>query len=70
MKSTGALIVARKEIGLEVNCYKAKYVVMPRDQNAGRSHKVKSGNSCFERVEQSKYLKKKHDGSKLYSGRN
>ena len=69
-KSTGALIVASKEIGLEVNSDKAKYMVMPRDQNEGRSHNVKSGSSCFERVEQSKYLEKKHDGSKFYSGRN
>ena len=31
-------------------------MVMSRDQNAGRSHNVKTGNNSFERVEQSRYL--------------
>ena len=55
-KNTEALIVASKETGLEVNSHKAKYQVLSRDQNARRSHSVKTGNSFFERVEQSKYL--------------
>ena len=45
-----ALVVASKEIGLEVNADKAKYMVMSRDQNAGRSHSTKIDNSFFERV--------------------
>ena len=32
-----ALLVATKEIGLEVNADKTKYMIMSRDQNAGRS---------------------------------
>jgi hypothetical protein len=36
-----ALIVAIKEIGLKVNADKTKYMVMARDQNAGRSHNMK-----------------------------
>jgi hypothetical protein len=51
-----ALVVASKEIGLEVNADKTKYMVMSRDQNAGRSHSMKSDNSSFERVEDFKYL--------------
>ena len=31
-------------------------MVMSRDQNAGRSHNIKTDNSSFERVEQFKYL--------------
>ena len=31
-----ALVVANKEIGLEVNADKSKYMVMSRDQNAER----------------------------------
>jgi len=31
-------------------------IVHPRDQNAGRSHSVKIGNSSFEMVEELKYL--------------
>ena len=32
-----ALVVASKETGLEVNADKTRYMVMSRDQNAGRS---------------------------------
>jgi hypothetical protein len=34
---TESLLVASKEIGLEVNACEAKHMVMARDQNAGRS---------------------------------
>jgi len=51
-----ALIMASKEIGTEVNADKTKYMVMSRDQNAGRSHGMKIDNSSFEGVEEFKYL--------------
>ena len=51
-----ALVVATKEIGLEVNADKTKYMIVSRDQNAGRSHSMKTDNSCIERVEEFKYL--------------
>ena len=35
---------------------KTKYMIMSRDQNAGRSHSMKIDNSSFERVEEFKYL--------------
>jgi hypothetical protein len=35
-KNTEALLIVSKEIGLEVNAEKTKYVVMSRDQNAGQ----------------------------------
>ena len=34
-KNTDALVMASKEIGLEVNADKTKYIVKSRDQNAG-----------------------------------
>ena len=49
-KNTEALVIASKEIGLEVNGDKTKYMVMSGDQNAGRSHNIKIDNSSFERV--------------------
>jgi len=51
-----ALVVATKEIGLEVNADKTKYMIMSREQNAGRSHSMKIDNSSIERVEEFIYL--------------
>jgi len=51
-----ALVAAAREIGLEVIAEKTKYMVMSRDQNAGRIHSVRMENSTFERVEEFKYL--------------
>ena len=51
-----ALVVASKEIGLEVNADKTKYIVMSRDQNAGRCHSVKIDNSSLEMVDEFKNL--------------
>jgi hypothetical protein len=51
-----ALVVAIKEIGLEVNADKTKYMVMSRDRNAGRDDSVKIDNSSIERLEKFKYL--------------
>jgi len=51
-----ALVVASKEIGLEVNADKTKYMVMSRDQNTGRNHNIETDNSSFETVEEFKYL--------------
>ena len=55
-KNAEALEVASKEIGLEINADKTKYVVMSRDQNAGRSHSMKIDSSSFARVKEFKYL--------------
>ena len=55
-KNTEALVVASKEISLEVYAHKTKCKVMSRDQNAGRSHDIKADNSSFEIVEDFKYL--------------
>ena len=50
-----ALVVASKEIVPAVNAGKTKYMVMSRDQSAGRSHSVKTDDSSFGNVEQFKY---------------
>jgi hypothetical protein len=50
------LLSAIKEIGLEVNGEKTKYMVMSRDQNAGQNGYIQIGNESFETVEQFKYL--------------
>jgi hypothetical protein len=43
---------------VEVDADKTKYMVMSREQNAGRSHNMKIDNSSFERTEEFKYLGK------------
>jgi hypothetical protein len=51
-----ALVAATGEIGPEVSADKTKYMVMSRDQNAGRIRSVRTDNSkigrasCRERV--------------------
>jgi hypothetical protein len=65
-KTAEALVVASKEIRLEVNADETKYMVMSQDQNAGRSHNMKIDNSSFERVGELKYL----GTTTFYSGRN
>jgi hypothetical protein len=37
-KNKEALVVAMKEIGVEVKAEKSKYMILSRDPNAGRSH--------------------------------
>jgi hypothetical protein len=51
-----AQVAATREIGLEVSSDKNKYMVMSRDQNAGRIHSMRMDNSTFERVEEFNYL--------------
>jgi hypothetical protein len=55
-KNTEALVIASKEIGLEANAEKTKYMVMSRDQNVGQNGYIQVGNESFETVEQCKYL--------------
>jgi hypothetical protein len=55
-KNADSLVLACKEIGLEVNDNKTKYVVISQDQNAGLSHNIKIFKYIsFETVEYFKY---------------
>jgi len=51
-----ALVAATRKFVVEVNGDKSKYMVMSREQNAGRIHSVRIDNINFERVEEFKYL--------------
>jgi len=55
-KNTEDLVFASKEIGLDVNDGKTKYMVMSQDQNAATNLNIKTGNKTFEMVEQFQYL--------------
>jgi ribosomal protein S2 len=55
-KITQTLIDACKEVGLEVNTEKTKYMLLSRHRNAGQNHDVKIANRCFENVAQFRYF--------------
>jgi hypothetical protein len=55
-KNTQTLIDASKEVGLEVNVEKTKYMLVSQDQNAGQNREIKIGNRSFENVSQFKCL--------------
>jgi hypothetical protein len=55
-KNIETLIDASKEVDLEVNVEKTKYMLVSRDQNAGQTREIKIGNRSFENVSQFKYL--------------
>jgi hypothetical protein len=55
-KNTEALLDASKEVGLEVNPEKTKYMLVSRCQKAGQRHSIKMGNRSFESVAKFKYL--------------
>jgi hypothetical protein len=55
-KNTETLIDANKEVGLEINVEKAKYMLLFRHQNVGQNRVIKIGNRLFENVSQFKYL--------------
>ncbi|KAJ4442283.1 hypothetical protein ANN_12151 [Periplaneta americana] len=55
-ENMGILLEARKEIGLEVNPKKTKYMIMSRDQNIVRNGNIKIGNLSFQEAEKFKYL--------------
>jgi hypothetical protein len=55
-KNTEALVVASKEVGLEVNPEKTKYMAISQDQLAGHNYSIKIPNTSFKRVEQFRHL--------------
>jgi hypothetical protein len=56
-KNTEALLDANKEVGLEVNPEKTKYMFMSCSQKIGQEHSIKVANKSFEDVAKFKYLK-------------
>jgi hypothetical protein len=54
--NTETLFDASKEVGLESNVEKTKYMLVSRDQNAGQNRDINIGNRSFENVSQFKYL--------------
>jgi hypothetical protein len=55
-KNTETLIDASKDVGLEINVEKTKYMLVSQDQNAGQNREIKIGIRSFENVSEFKYL--------------
>jgi hypothetical protein len=55
-KNTQTLIDASKEVGLEINTEKTKYMLLSRHQNVGQNRDIKVANRSFENVSQFKVL--------------
>jgi hypothetical protein len=55
-KNIETLIDATKEVVLEINVEKTKYMMLSRQQNVGRNQDIKIANRSFENVSQFKYL--------------
>jgi hypothetical protein len=55
-KDTETLIDASKEVGLEINVEKTKYMLLSHHQNAGQNRDINIANRSFENVSQLKYF--------------
>jgi hypothetical protein len=55
-KNTEALIDTNKEVGLEVNTEKTRWMTMSHHQNAGRNCNIKIANRTFESMAEFRYL--------------
>jgi hypothetical protein len=55
-KNTEALLDTSKEVGLEVNLEKTKYMLISHCKKAGQKHSIKIANRSFEDMAKFKYL--------------
>jgi hypothetical protein len=55
-QNTETLFEASKDIGLEINAEKTKYMIMSRYPNSGQNQNIRIANESFENVATFKYL--------------
>jgi ribosomal protein S2 len=55
-RNTETLIEASKEVGIEENREKTKYMLLSRHQNEGQNHDMKIADRCFKNVAQFRHL--------------
>jgi hypothetical protein len=54
--NSGTLLEASKDIGLEINAEKMKYMIMSHHPNSGQNHNIRIVNESFEKMAKFKYL--------------
>jgi hypothetical protein len=55
-ENSETLLEASRDIGLELNAEKTKYMIMSRHQNSGQNQNIRIANGSFENVAKFKYL--------------
>jgi hypothetical protein len=55
-ENTESLLEASRDIGLEINAEKTKYMIMSHHPNSGQNQNIKTANESFENVAKFKYL--------------
>jgi hypothetical protein len=55
-ENSETLLEASRDIGLEINAEKTKYMIMSRHQNSGQNQNIRIANELFENVAKFKYL--------------
>jgi hypothetical protein len=53
---TEILLEASRDIGVEINAEKTKYMIISRHPNSGQNHNIRIVNESFENVAKFKYL--------------
>jgi hypothetical protein len=56
-ENSETLLEASRDIGLEINAEKAKYMIMSCHLNSGQNQNIRIVNESFEKVEKFKYLR-------------
>jgi hypothetical protein len=55
-ENTETLLEASRDVGLEIDAEKTKYVIMSRHPNSGQNQNIRIANESFEKVAKFKYL--------------
>jgi hypothetical protein len=55
-ENSETLLEASRDIGLEINAQKTKYMIMSRHPNSGQNQNIRIDNESFENVAKFKYL--------------
>jgi hypothetical protein len=55
-ENSETLLEASRDVGLEINAEKTKYVIMSRHPNSGQNQNIRVANESFENVAKFKYL--------------